>query len=259
VRITVLGKSPAWADAGGACSGYLVESGDTCVLLDCGSGVLGKLRELRDYATVDAIVLSHLHADHMLDVVPFASALLYGPRWAGDRDGRPRPVLHGPPGTGDAFTVVCEGSGMFGTHVEDAFELREYDPEETFTIGSLSVRFRPVPHYVPAQAVEFAEGGRRLTFSSDCGPNVDLCAFARDTDLLLIEASVTEAGVAADAGERGHLTPREAGEHGRRAGARRVVLTHVSDELDAEAARAEAEAAYGGPVELAVERAIYEV
>jgi ribonuclease BN (tRNA processing enzyme) len=256
--MTVLGKSPAWADAGGACSGYLVESGDTCVLLDCGPGVLGKLRAVRDYATVDAVVISHMHADHMLDVIPFASALIYGPRWASDPARRPRPVLHAPPGAGDAFTVVAEGSGMFGTHVDDAFELREYDPAETLAIGPLAVRFRPVPHYVPAQAVELAEGGRRLTFSSDCGPNADLCDFARDTDLLLIEASVTEDGAAED-GERGHLTPREAGEHGRRAGARRVVLTHVSDELDGEAAVAQAAAAYGGPVELAAERASYDV
>jgi ribonuclease BN (tRNA processing enzyme) len=248
VRITVLGKSPAWADAGGACSGYLVESGDTCVLLDCGPGVLGKLRALRDYATVDAVVLSHMHADHMLDVVPFGSALIYGPRWAADPDGRPRPVLHAPPGARDAFTVVCE----------DAFELREYDPAQTLAIGPLSVRFRPVPHFVPAQAVEFAEDGRRLTFSSDCGPNTALCDFARETDLLLIEASVTEED-AARGGERGHLTPREAGEHGRRAGARRVVLTHVTDELDAATVLAQAAEAYGAPVELAAEAASYEV
>jgi ribonuclease BN (tRNA processing enzyme) len=257
--MTVLGKSPAWADAGGACSGYLVESGDTCVLLDCGPGVLGKLRSVRDYATVDAIVLSHLHADHMLDVVPYASALIYGPRWAEHGDDRPRPVLHAPPGARDAFMVICEGSGMFGTHVEDAFELREYDVAETLAIGPLAVSFRPVPHFVPAQAVELAADGRRITFSADCGPNEALCDFARDTDLLLIEASVAEASVTGDGGERGHLTPREAGEHGARARARRVVLTHVSDELDAATVLAEAGAAYGARVELAAERAIFDV
>src|SRR5690242_15681743 len=128
--MTVLGKSPAWADAGGACSGYLVESGDTSVLLDCGPGVLGKLRTVRDYAKVDAVVISHLHADHILDVVPFASALIYGPRWVNDAEHRPRPLLHAPQGAVDAFTVVCEGSGMFGSHVDDAFEVREYDPAE---------------------------------------------------------------------------------------------------------------------------------
>jgi ribonuclease BN (tRNA processing enzyme) len=256
VRITVLGKSPAWADAGGACSGYLVESGGTCVLLDCGPGVLGKLRALRDYANVDAVVLSHLHADHMLDVVPFASALLYGPRW---RDGtRRRPALHAPPGAREAFARVCAGSGMFEDHVADAFALVEYDPAATLSIGALTVRFQPVPHFVPAQAVELSDGRARITYSADCGPNAELSAFARGTDLLLIEATVAE-DEATGEGERGHLTAREAGEHGRAAGARRLVLTHISDELDQAAARAQAAAAFGADVEVAAEQAVYVV
>lgn len=260
MRITVLGKSPAWADAGGACSGYLVESGGTCMLLDCGPGVLGKLRELRDYAEVDAIVVSHLHADHMLDVVPFASALLFGPRW---HDGAaPRPVLHVPPGGREAFARVCAGSGMFESHVDDAFEVREYEPEGSLGIGPLRLRFQPVPHFVPAQAVEIADGGGRLTFSADCGPNRALPTFARDTDLLLIEATLTEEEAAAEAAgteDRGHLSPREAGEHGRRAGARRLVLTHISDELDLPVALAQAAAAFGGDVEIAAAGAVYDI
>src|SRR6478672_8628608 len=82
VRITVLGKSPSWQDAGGACSGYLVQEGDYTLLVDCGSGVFGKLRAIIDYVRVDAVLVSHLHADHFFDLVPFASALTYGPRRA---------------------------------------------------------------------------------------------------------------------------------------------------------------------------------
>ena len=260
--MTVLGKSPAWADAGGACSGYLVESGGTCLLLDCGSGVLGKLRVQRDYATVDAVVLSHLHADHMLDLVPFASALLYGPRWSAGGPGRPRPALHVPPGGRDALARVCAGAGMFASHVEDAFALREYDPARGLDVGALRLRFQPVPHFVPAHAVEVADGGGRLTFSADSGPCEELSAFARGTDLLLIEAGQTEAELRASGagdGQRGHLTPREAGEHGRLAGARRLVLTHISDEVDQATARAEAATAFGGEVEIARESAVYSV
>ena len=80
MRITVLGKSPAWQDADGACSGYLVEGGGQVVLLDCGPGVFAKLRRFVDYVDVDAVVISHLHADHILDLVPFASGLRYAPR-----------------------------------------------------------------------------------------------------------------------------------------------------------------------------------
>src|SRR5205823_5600261 len=77
VRITVLGKSPAWQDVDGACSGYLVEAGGVRLLLDCGPGVFAKLRRFADYAAIDAVVISHLHADHILDLVPFASGLRY--------------------------------------------------------------------------------------------------------------------------------------------------------------------------------------
>ena len=80
MRLTVLGKSPSWQDAGGACSGYLIQEGDTTVLIDCGNGVFSKLRERIDYVDVDAVVISHLHADHFLDLVPYAYALTYAPR-----------------------------------------------------------------------------------------------------------------------------------------------------------------------------------
>ena len=75
MRITVLGKSPSWQDAGGACSGYLVEDGGTRLLLDCGNGVFAKLRERVDYTELDAVLISHLHADHFLDLVPYSYAL----------------------------------------------------------------------------------------------------------------------------------------------------------------------------------------
>ena len=259
----MLGKSPAWQDAGGACSGYLVEDEGARVLLDCGSGVLGKLRAVVDYADVDAVVVSHLHADHILDLVPYASALVYAPRhqpvpvdgWPGT-ESPPRPSLHAPPGARDAFRSLCTATGMREQHIETGFTLEEYDPGLPLQVGPFEVAFQPVPHFLPTQAVEFAADGRRLTFSADCAPNDDLCAFARDTDLLLIEATLPRPE---REGPRGHLTPQEAGDHGRRAGARRLVLTHISDELDAEWARREAERSFGGPVEVAREGAVYTV
>ena len=113
MRLTVLGKSPSWQDADGACSGYLLEDGDTAVLLDCGNGVFSKLRKFRDYTTVDAVVLSHLHADHFLDLVPYSYALTYAPRqqpvpvdrWPGT-DNPCRPKLYAPQGAVETFRRV---------------------------------------------------------------------------------------------------------------------------------------------------------
>jgi ribonuclease BN (tRNA processing enzyme) len=263
VRITVLGKSPAWQDAGGACSGYLVEAGGHAVLLDCGCGVFGKLRRHREYWEIDAVVITHLHADHILDLVPYASALTYSPRQqpvpVGGHPGTAtpaRPRLIAPAGAGEAFRQVCAGSGMKPDHVEHAFELTEYAPEDTFELGPLALSFRPVPHFLPTNAVELREGAARLTFSADCAPNDALAEFAPGTSLMLVEATLPRPE---RSGVRGHLTPGEAGEHGRRAGARRLVLSHFSDEIDAEWARGEAERAFGGPVDVAREDAVYEL
>ena len=251
LRITVLGKSPAWQDADGACSGYLVQGAGQTVLLDCGPGVFSKLRRFVDYVDIDAVVISHLHADHIMDLVPFASGLRYGPR-------RPpaRQRMFAPPGALEAFAGMSSATAMSAEHIELAFDVTVYDPADTVTIGGLKVRFQPVPHFIPANAVEFAAGGARFTFSADCAPNQELCDFAAGTDLLLIEATLPQPE---RDGDRGHLTPREAGEHGARAGAKRVVLTHFSDELDVEWARAEGERGFGAPVDAAYEGATYEL
>jgi ribonuclease BN (tRNA processing enzyme) len=253
LRITVLGKSPAWQDAGGACSGYLVEEGDRCLLVDCGNGVFAKLRAARDYSTVDTVVISHLHADHFIDLIPYAYALAYSPHPCAQA-GR-RPVLYAPPGGRDAFRRVT-GAWDAPSLIEDAFEVREYDPAATLRLDALRIAFREVPHFIRTHAIRVGSGGGSFTFSADCGPNAALPELARDTDLLLIEAALELPELSA---RRGHLTPSEAGEHGRLAGARRLVLTHISADIDPVWARAEAERSFGAPVEIAHEGAVYTV
>lgn len=254
MRITVLGKSPAWPDAGGACSGYLIEDESTSVLLDCGSGVFPKLRSSMDYVDLDAVVITHLHADHVLDLIPFASALAYSPR---QQQTPALPSLHAPPGAREKLRAIGSGSGMAPEHVERSFALREYDPGEALAIGQLKVRFCPVPHFVPTNAVQVTSAtGGRFTFSADTGPSESLVEFARDSDLLLIEATLPSPELE---GPRGHLTAEEAGEHGRLARVARVVLTHISDESDADRARGDAARTFGGEVEIAREGAVYEI
>jgi ribonuclease BN (tRNA processing enzyme) len=261
VRITVLGKSPSWQDVGGACSGYLVQQDDFVLLLDCGNGVFSKLRGFCDYVDVDAVLLSHLHADHMLDLVPFSYALTYAPRqqpvpvagWPGTL-APARPQLWAPVGAADCFRRIV---GCWGNEelVENAFELHEYNGPDEFEIGPFNVRLCEVPHFCLSFAIELASNGSgRFTYSADCAPNEELVRFANGTDMLLIEATLPRPE---RTGDRGHLTPHEAGEHGALAGVGRLVLTHISDELDADWALAEATHAFGRPVELASEGAVY--
>jgi ribonuclease BN (tRNA processing enzyme) len=263
VKITVLGKSPAWQDAGGACSGYLVEEAGTTLLVDCGNGVFGKLREHVDYVDVDAVLITHVHADHFIDLVPYSYALLLAPRQqpvpvAGhpgtDEPARPRLIV--PPGAAQTFKTVV---GAWGDEalIEEAFLIVQYDESSRVRIGPLEATFTEVPHFVLTHAVNLhSANGGRLTFSADCRPCDELVEAARDTDMLLVEATLPRPE---RTGIRGHLTPSEAGEHARRAGAKRVVLTHISDELDAEWAREEGANGFGEPVELAREGDVFEL
>lgn len=248
----MLGKSPAWQDAGGACSGYLVEAGDCRMLLDCGNGVFGKLRAACDFTGVDVVVISHLHADHFIDLVPYAYALAYSHQ---ARAAGCRPRLFAPPGARDTFRRIT-GAWQAEELIEEAFDMHEYDPAEALELGPLRVAFHEVPHFIRTHAIQVRDEGGSFTYGADCSPNEEIVAFARDTDLLMLEATLERPE---EAGHRGHLTPAEAGAHARRAGARRLVLTHLSGDHDCEWVLAEARRAFGGTVELAHEGAVYEV
>jgi ribonuclease BN (tRNA processing enzyme) len=264
MRITVLGKSPSWQDAGGACSGYLVEEDGTAVLVDCGNGVFAKLRERIDYVDVDAVVISHLHADHFLDLVPYSYALTYAPRqqpvpvarWPGT-DCPACPELHVPPGAQQLFRRVV---GAWGNEdlIENAFQLREYDPASEIEIGPIRITFQSVPHFTEtfAMSISSTNGSGRIVYGADSSPTEALTEFAREADLMLVEATLPRPE---RTGMRGHLTPEEAGGHAKGAAAKRLVLVHISDELDANWARDEAAQAFGGPVEVAAEGAVFEV
>jgi ribonuclease BN (tRNA processing enzyme) len=263
LRITVLGKSPSWQDAGGACSGYLIETDETKVLLDCGNGVFGKLRERIDYTELDGVIISHLHADHFLDLVPYSYALVYAPRqqpvpvhtWEGtDEPAHPR--LIAPPGAAETFRRVV---GAWGNEdlIESAFRLEEYEAGNRVEIGDIWAQFHPVPHFVHTFAVRIgSEGSGEFVFSADTRPGDEIIEAARDADLLFIEGTLPRPE---RTGNRGHLTPEEAGRHAREAGAKRVVITHISDELGDDWARDEAERGFGGAVEIAREGATYDV
>lgn len=261
MQITVLGKSPAWQDSGGACSGYLVQEGPTRVLIDCGNGVFAKLRERIDYMDVDAIVISHMHADHFFDLIPYSYALLFSPLRHDNRTPpQPRddrPVLHVPAGAGAMLDKIC---GTFHNEplIEHAFELREYEPGASIELGELVVDLRTVPHWLPTCAVSVtsAESGGRAVYGADCGPSEELVEFARDCDLVMLEATLPEPEMSEP---RGHLTAGEAGVHARLAGARRLVVTHFSDEMDLSQARVDAEDGFGGAVTMAAEGDVYEV
>ncbi|MBV9168676.1 MAG: MBL fold metallo-hydrolase [Chloroflexi bacterium] len=257
LTLTVLGASPAAPNAGGACSGYLVRHGDTAVLMDCGSGVSGRVAQHIAPQQVSALAISHLHPDHYFDIVPLYYILRFG-----DPPPAARVPMYVPP-DGTAFLrhlgqLISDKSEM----LEDIFQVCDYPSGGSVQIGSLQVSFHPVQHYVQSHAmhIESADGAT-LVFSSDVGPCTSLVEAARGADVLLCESALVDPTHDEPHPERrGHMSAGEAGAAARQASVRRLVLTHYrSGPNYDDRHRQAAEAAFGGPVELAREGKTYTI
>jgi len=222
VRLDVIGSSPAWPNPGDACSGYLV---DGRLLLDCGPGVLAKLRDRPEtgaWPAVEAIAITHLHLDHWGDLVPWVWGCLFGP--GGER---PKPALRLPPGARATLRPIL---GQLGTEdmLERAFEVDEYEPGRPFDLAGLTLTALPVLHYAITAFGFRVEGEQTLAYSGDTGPCEELVRLAQDADLFVCEATLDDTG--SDGPPRGHLSVDEARDAFVRAGARRLLLTHRPQE-----------------------------
>ncbi|MFE9254786.1 MBL fold metallo-hydrolase [Streptomyces sp. NPDC006879] len=250
MKLTVVGCSGSFPSAESACSSYLVEADGFRLLLDMGNGALGELQRHIGLYDLDAIFLSHLHADHCIDMCAYFVARYY--RHEGGRCG-PIPV-YGPEGTERRMVTAYED-------VPDEQAMREVFDFRTlksaaFEIGPFQVRTERVRHPVEAYGIRIEHGGSVLTYSGDTGPCAALDELAADADLFLCEASFTHGKEDIPAL---HLNGREAGQVASAAGARRLVLTHIPPWTDAALNLAHAAEVYGGPAELARAGAVYEL
>ncbi len=209
--------------------------------MDAGSGAMSALRTAMDYAALDAVVVTHMHADHFLDVIPLRYGLTYGPSL------RSAPLpLWLPAGGHAVLQRVCEGFAREGrSDFLAVFDIREYDESTPVTVGEIGLRFARVRHYIDAFAVRVESGGATLTYSGDSAPCDELVHIARDVDLFLCEAAL---GTGEEDAPRGHLSAREAGEIASAAGARALALTHYPAESQAEQMRTLASGAFDGEV-----------
>jgi ribonuclease BN (tRNA processing enzyme) len=253
MRCTVIGCSGSFPGPDSPASCYLVEANDVDgrtwrVLLDLGSGALGPLQRHVRLRDVDAVLLSHLHADHCLDLCGFYVALKYDP----DGQRSHRLPVYGPGGTARRLTQAYDLPEDPGMSAE--MDVREWCAGVPVTIGPLTVTPYRVLHPVEAYGLR-VEGPaqddttRVLAYSGDSDDCPGLDVLARDADVLLAEAAFHE-GREDDV--RGiHLTGRRAGQVAARSGARRLVLTHLPPWNDPDRALTEARDVYDGPLELA--------
>lgn len=243
MKVTVLGTSGAYPGPDQACTGFLIQEDNTNLLLDCGTGVLANLQKFVGLTEVTDIVISHMHADHFFDLIPFRYALRYGL----EKPEGNRPRLFLPPEGIQALSQVVQPFSESADYFSGQFEMSEYQPGETGQIGPFSVAYIPVKHYVPTYGMTI-EGNKKLAYSSDTGACPEMERVAKDADLFICH-------IGACLGDRddlwGHLRPDAAGELARKAGAKRLLLTHLWPACDRETSRIKASLAFGGPVEMA--------
>lgn len=277
MKVHVLGRYAGYPAPGGGCAGYLVEAGGRRLLLDCGPGTLGRLQTHCAIEDLDAVLLTHMHADHCLDLVPMAYALmawcqtheagrkvhrvpLFVP--AGTRGalaalsralGHPLFNFQPVPGASPAYEALVAGEKDF---LFNLLPCEEYALDGEVSPAGIPCRTRTVQHGVIAAGVRVEHEGVSLVYSGDTRFTPALVELARGADLLLCEATTTPD---TEAFYVNHMSPAAAGRVAREAGARRLVLVHVPPGADEEGLLAIAGEAFGGPVAVAHEGETYDV
>ncbi len=233
LTLTVLGSSGTYAGPGNACSGYLVTAGEARILVDCGPGTLARLGEHLDPAALDAVVISHSHPDHWLELPVLRNALKY--------------------------VLGREGLDVYGTAETRALAeqlIEEMEPTihwhvvsagDEFAIGEARVRTARTDHPPETLSLRIDHADRSLVYSADTGPGWDMGALGDGIDLALVEATYLDDAMTGGV----HLSAAQAGRIARKAGAGALVLTHLLPGADADEYRRAASETYGAPVHVA--------
>ncbi len=234
MELTVLGCSGSYGAAGrgGACSGYLLRDGDTAIWMDCGNGSFVNLQRHIDPEALDAVVITHEHPDHCVDLYGLHVLLRYGLEVGGM-------PLYAPAGAEERLGTLA-GWG-------DTFVWNSLHDGARATVGGIDLEFARTDHPPPTFAVHATAAGRRLVYTADTGPDWTVGAFAPGAHLVLSEASYVDE----DRRSPIHLSGRQAGEAAREAGAERLVLTHLWPQVDPAVVVAEGSEAFGAEAALA--------
>ena len=234
MELTVLGCSGSYgAPAGGACSAYLVRAGDATIWMDCGNGSFANLQQHIDPAELSAVVISHGHADHCVDL--YGLHVMY--RYGMDMANLP---LYAPEGL---EAVLSHLVGSFG----DTFDWRTVGDGDKVQVNDAQLRFSRTDHPPPTVAVEIEHEAKRLVYTADTGPQWSVDAFGDGADLVLSEATYLHDDIRVPI----HLSARQAGELARDAKARRLMITHLWPTIDPLASVEEASEGFGREVSLA--------
>jgi ribonuclease BN (tRNA processing enzyme) len=241
--LTVLGSCAAWPEAGRAATGFLLRHEGFTVAMDLGPGTMGNLQRHLPQEDLDAVIVSHKHLDHCLDLYPLTIARVFHPEPVA------RLPLYAPPGVFERIAALEDQEGVEEMR-DKIFDVRPIDPGNSFEIGPFRVSTRLLPHMVPNAGLRLEADGRALAYTGDTGPSEEIELLADGADLLVAEASWLEPDEKLGPV---HLTAGQAGEHAARAGAAALMLAHFWPGLDRGASREQAAAVFDGELLVAEE------
>jgi ribonuclease BN (tRNA processing enzyme) len=248
VRLTVLGAQGTWPGAGRECCGYIVSSGGFHLWMDAGTGTFARLQEHIPVGEVGAMLISHGHADHFLDIIPAFYARHYG------NLGEPGLPFYSPDGFTDLAALLVAENGR--NVMSEAYDFRIADHEKVFEIGPFRITPYEMTHIgVRSLGFRIEADGVTLAYTGDTGPCEEAIDLARGADLFLCEATYQNHSTLSFF----HLSAAQAAEHATKAGVRRLVLTHIVPNLDPGRSLEEAAVAFDGAIDVAVPDAVFEV
>jgi ribonuclease BN (tRNA processing enzyme) len=249
MRLRVLGSSGGYPAPGNPSSGFFLEHGQAKLWIDAGNGTFAELQRVADFTRVDALLLSHVHADHCADIYPLHVAIRYG------IGGGFKLPLYAPPGTPEALGGLLGPTGA--EQLAEAFDFHTIQAGDSIEVAGIRLTFLRTDHPAHTLAMRAETPDGTLTYSADTGPNVDLAGFAAGSDLLLCEANYQDARMGAPL----HLSARQAARIARQAGVRALALTHVWPTLDPQDSLREAreEVGEGLPIRWAGAGEIFEI
>ncbi|MCA1727499.1 MAG: MBL fold metallo-hydrolase [Actinobacteria bacterium] len=240
MELTALGTSGGWPGPGRAASGYLLRHDGFTIALDLGTGTLSRMQELIRLDELSAVVISHAHYDHFLDLYPLFVARYFHPNR--DDPFPPLPLI-APTGFFDYLLQLAKNEGEDMRHI---YSPQEVEPGQTTEVGPFRIETRPMTHLVPTIGTRIAANGKVVAYTGDTGPTQEVEVIARGADALLSEAALQDS----EEPPWFHLTARQAGEHARRAEAQSLILSHFWPTHDRAVSGEQAAEAFQGPLTL---------
>ncbi|HHV59681.1 MAG TPA: MBL fold metallo-hydrolase [Clostridiaceae bacterium] len=226
MELTILGNNGPYPAAGGACSGYLVTEGNCKILIDCGNGVLSNLQRYVRLNELDAIILTHLHSDHMSDML----VLRYAVKILRDSGRIDKSIdVYAPDEPVNDYDLL---------NIKDVFNLRTITPDLSLKFGNLSFAFKEMTHPFKCFAVSIENGTKKFVYSGDTSWNENIISFSKEADFLLLDAGLRTEDKKGD--NVPHLTAAECGKVAALAHAKRLMLTHFRPDYSVENLKAEA-------------------